>query len=257
MQISTNAQEAISFIPTLSDTVKKAGLDTNITCCDAMGWSQQTQYTAAMKSAGMENYLDVITSHTYSSEATSAIDTNLPTWVTESGTGSASAFITTWYSSGAAGEGFTWATKIAKGIVDANLSAYLYWEGFEVGQTQSGSHLVDSTGSEATPSGIFWAFAMWSRFIRPGAYRLQTTGSPSGVITGAFKNTDGSVITVFTNTGSSTQSAKVAFNGFTPKTANAYLMDNSHQVASTSAQLSGSAVTVSIPSKGVVTVKLA
>ncbi|KAH7025603.1 glycoside hydrolase family GH30 [Macrophomina phaseolina] len=256
MQISSNAQEAISFIPTLHKTVEAAGLHTNLTCCDAMGWSSQAKYTAALKSADMEPYLGVITSHTYSSEATTPINTRLPTWITESGTGSASAFIKTWYASGAAGEGFTWAAKLATALVNANASAYLYWEGFEVGQTQSGSHLVDATGSTATPSGILWAFAMWSRFVRPGAVRLQAAGSPSGVITGAFKNVDGSVVVVFTNTGGSTQQVKAAFDGFTPKSASAWLTDRSHTVASTSAPLSGGAVTVLVPSKGVVTVKL-
>lgn len=256
MQISSNAQEAISFIPTLHTAVQNAGLTAKLTCCDAIGWSSQTKYTAALKAAGIESYLGVITSHTYTSEATTPIDTKLPTWITESGTGSSSAFITTWYASGAAGEGFTWATKIANAVVGANASAYLYWEGFEVGQTQSGSHLVDATGSTATPSGILWAFAMWSRFVRPGAVRLPAAGSPSGVVTGAFRNADGSVVVVFTNTGGSAQSVKAAFDGFSPKSASAYLMDSSHTVAATSAPLSGGAVSVSIPSKGVVTVKL-
>src|SRR5665213_315010 len=61
MQISTNAQEAISFIPTLYQTVQAAGLSTTpaITCCDATGWPKQTTYTAALVAAGMQKYLGV------------------------------------------------------------------------------------------------------------------------------------------------------------------------------------------------------
>ncbi|KAL7793763.1 glycoside hydrolase superfamily [Trichoderma ceciliae] len=256
MQISSNAQEAISFIPILYNTVKAAGLNTKITCCDAVGWTTQSTYTTNLVNAGSTQYLGVITSHSYSVDATSTLSqTSLPKWNTEGGP--SSAFVTTWYGSGASNEGFTWANKLAVAMVNAQLSAYLFWEGFEIQQSQSGSHLVDALDRKtATPSGIFWAFAMWSRYIRPGAYRVATSGSISNVIVGAFQNTDRSVVVVFTNSGSSTQSAKVSFTGFSPTSAAAYVTDNSHTFSSTSSTLSGSVVTVSIPSKGVVTIKL-
>ena len=97
---------------------------------------------------------------------------------------------------------------------------------------------------------------MWSRYIRPGAYRVATSGSISGVITGAFRNTDGSTVVVFTNSGTAAQSARVSFNGVTPSTASAWVTAQGSTFKSTSAALSGGAVTVSIPSRGVVTVRL-
>jgi O-glycosyl hydrolase len=97
---------------------------------------------------------------------------------------------------------------------------------------------------------------MWSRFVRPGAYRVSTSGSVSSVAIGAFKNKDGSVAVVFTNSGSSAQNVKLAFSGFTPSAASAYLTDNTHQVASTTATLSGGAVTVAIPARAIVSVTL-
>ncbi|KAH8807940.1 glycoside hydrolase superfamily [Xylogone sp. PMI_703] len=257
MQISTNAQEAISFIPILHSTIAAAGLDTQIACCDPVGWPTAVKYMPNLVSAGMEQYLGVITSHTYSGDANAPLDTSLRTWVTESGTNSAGAFVTTWYSNGAIQEGMTWANKIAEGIIDAGLSAYLYWEGFENKQTQSGSHLVDTLdGTKATPNGIYWAFAMWSRYIRPGAHRLSTSGSITGVRTGVFKNTDGSVVAVFTNSGGSQQSGTLSFSGFNPSSASAWLTDNSHQFASTSVTVSSGSVTVNLPAQSVVTVKI-
>ncbi|AEO71227.1 glycoside hydrolase family 30 protein, partial [Thermothielavioides terrestris NRRL 8126] len=258
MQISSNAAEAIDFIPILYKTVQAAGLSTNLTCCDAMGWGTTTNnYVPALVRSGVTSYLAVITSHSYSADATSAItSTPLPKWNTEGGPNTQ--FTTTWYGSGAANEGFTWANKLAVAMVRAELSAYLFWEGFEIRQTQSAMHLVDTLdGRSATPSGIFWAFAMWSRHIRPGAYRVAATGSPSGVITGAFVNADGSVVVVFTNSGSAAQSAALAFSsGFTPANASAWVTSNSAKFASTPATLSGGKVTVSIPGRAVVTVKL-
>lgn len=255
MQISFNGQEAISFIPTLHKTLQAAGLKTKITCCDAVGWGSTVKYTNALVPAGMEQYLGLITSHTYSGDANSVLNTKLPTWVTESGI--TKPFDTTWYKNGGPTEGMTWANKIAVGIVNARLSAYLYWEGFELSQLSSDSHLVDTLdGKTATPSSNFWAFAMWSRHIRPGAQRLATSGTIADVITAAVRNTDGSVVLVFTNNGGAAKSASVSFKGYTPKTASAYVTDNSRTFAATQSTISGSAVSVSVPSKGVVTVKL-
>ncbi|KAJ0347723.1 hypothetical protein COL154_005014 [Colletotrichum chrysophilum] len=256
MQISFNAQEAISFIPTLSKAVQVAGLSTKLTCCDAVGWGSTVKYTNALVAGGMESYLGLITSHTYSGDANTALDTKLASWVTESGI--TNPFDLTWYKNGGATEGMTWANKIAVGIINAKLSAYLYWEGFELKQLQSDSHLVDTQdGKTATPSANFWAFAMWSRHIRPGAQRLATSGMvASDVLTAAVQNADGSVVVVFTNNGSAAKTASVSFKGFTPKAASAWVTDNSHKFDTTQATVSGSGVSVSVPSKGVVTVKL-
>ncbi|KAF4812091.1 putative glucosylceramidase 1 [Colletotrichum siamense] len=256
MQISFNAQEAISFIPTLSKAVQAAGLNTKVTCCDAVGWGSTVKYTNALVAGGMESYLGLITSHTYSGDANTALDTKLASWVTESGI--TNPFDLTWYKNGGATEGMTWANKIAVGIINAKLSAYLYWEGFELKQLQSDSHLVDTQdGKTATPSANFWAFAMWSRHIRPGAQRLATSGMvASDVLTAAVQNSDGSVVVVFTNNGSAAKTASVSFKGFTPKAASAWVTDNSHKFDATQATVSGSGVSVSVPSKGVVTVKL-
>ncbi|KAI0967081.1 carbohydrate-binding module family 1 protein [Xylaria arbuscula] len=260
MQISSNAQEAISFIPVLYDTVQStAGLSSlQLTCCDAAGWNSQSTYTTALVAANVTQYLDVITSHSYTSDATTPLSqTSLRKWNSEGGP--STAFETTWYSNGGTSEGFTWASKLATAIVNAELSAYLFWEGFEIEETQSGSHLVDAEdGTTATPSGIFWAFAMWSRYIRPGAYRVATTGTISNTIIGAFENTDGSVIIVLTNSGSATASAELSFAaGFTPGSASAWVTSQTAgNFVATTATLSGGAVTVSVPAQGVVTVKL-
>ncbi|KAK8118469.1 cellulosome enzyme [Apiospora kogelbergensis] len=264
MQISSNAQEAISFIPTLHKTAQDAGVDVSLICCDAMGWQTQGTYTAALAKAGSTQYLGAITSHSYTADARTPLAAagGLPTWNTEAGPGSGSGntFVTTWYSRGANEEGFTWAGKIAVAMVEAQLSAYLFWEGFEVRQTQSGSHLVDATdGTTPTPSGIFWAFAMWSRHIRPGARRVAASGSPSGVITGAFLNADGSVVVVFTNTGTGTQSIKTSLAGTgvgAGAAAQAWLTNQGNNFASTTAKADGAAVTVSVPGRSVVTLKM-
>lgn len=259
----SNPVEVTSFVPTLYNTLQTAGLGSvKIACCDTIGWGDARTVTAALaKANSLSPYIGLLTSHMYSGDPNSLISTSLdnlpPVWQTERADLN-SRWCTTWHSSGGQCEGLTWAGKISTGILSANLSAYIYWQGLEVNQGQASSYLVAVLdGKTATPSGRLWAFAMWSRFVRPGAVRVGTSGTIANVAIGAFKNTDGSVVVVFTNSGGSAQSAAVSFTGFTPSTAGAWLTDNSHSVASTNATLSGGTVKVSLPSYSVVTVKLA
>ncbi|KFX96632.1 hypothetical protein V490_03227, partial [Pseudogymnoascus sp. VKM F-3557] len=251
----SDGNNAASFIPTLSAAVKAAGLSVKLTCCDAMGWESQKGMTSQLVAQGMEQYLSVITSHAYTSDPNSAMSTSLKKWQTEA-CDLNSAWSATWYSNGGPAEGLTWATKIHNGVVNAGLSAYLYWEGVEVNQFQASSYLVASNGQTVTPSGRLWAFAMWSRFVRPGDYRVATTGSVSSVAIAAFKNTDGKVAVIFTNTGGSAQSVKISVSGLSVTSATAYLTDNSHSVAETASTLSGGALTVSVPAHAMISVVL-
>jgi O-glycosyl hydrolase len=263
MQISPNASEAISFIPVLRKTVDTAKLDVSITCCDATGWDKQSSYTNALVAAGMERDLGVITAHMYSSDATYPLNTSLPTWLSEAGVETnVGGFVPTWYNTGALNEGLSWASKIAKGFVDAGLNAYLYWEGFEIAQQQSASHLLDTTGTNNTvvlQSGIFHAFSMWSRFVRPGAHRVETSGGSNlaNVITAAFQNQDKSVVVIFTNTGSADQPTDLVVPDHKAGgSAKAWLTDNTHKVERTSVgRVRGGSIQVTIPAHSVVTVK--
>lgn len=258
----SNPVEVTSFLPTLHTTLQSAGLGSvKIACCDTISWSDAKTVTAALAAANsISPYLGLLTSHMYGGDPTTPISTTLsnlpPVWMTE-GADLNDAWCTTWHSSGGLCEGLTWASKIATAIVTAQLSGYVYWEGLEIGQPQASSYLVAVLdGATATASGRLWAFAMWSRFVRPGAVRVSTSGTIASVTTGAFRNVDGSVVVVFTNAGSSAQSAAVSFAGFTPAAASAWLTDNSHSVATTAVTLSGGVAMVSLPAYSVVTVKL-
>ena len=124
----SDGTKAASFISVLHSTIKSAGLSTGITCCDAEGWNDQVTYTAQLIAAGAESNLARITSHWYTSQGTAPISTTLRAWQTEYGDLN-DAFSTVWYSSGAANEGLYWANMIYQGLVECNLSAFLYWVG--------------------------------------------------------------------------------------------------------------------------------
>ncbi|TPX17626.1 uncharacterized protein E0L32_012071 [Thyridium curvatum] len=250
-------EQAASMIPIMHNTLESNGLGhIQLTCCDDIGWKAQQTYTKSIIQAGMEKYLGVITSHTYSDQATTPMGTSLKTWVTEAAD-LVNPWCTTWYSNGGDCEGFTWSVRLAQGIVDAGLSAYLYWEGLEVNQQKHASYLVLSDGTNVFPSGRLWAFAHWSRYIRPGAQRVAVSGTVADVITAAFVNTDGSVVAVLTNSGAGATSIEFGFSGVEPsRVVDAVSSDNSAQMANTQASLSGGKLQVSVPAHGVVTVKM-
>jgi glucuronoarabinoxylan endo-1,4-beta-xylanase len=56
--------------------------------------------------------------------------------------------------------------------------------------------LVNVNRGTVTTSGRLWAFAGFSRFIRPGAVRIGTTTSAPGLEVSAFRNRDGSLAVV-------------------------------------------------------------
>lgn len=254
--MQSDGTQAASFIPILYEVFHSAGWgNISFTCCDAEGWGDQATFTSQIIAAGAESYLNVITSHAYTGDPTYPISTSLKTWETEAADLN-DAFCPQWYSSGSACEGLTWANKIATGILSANLSAYLYWEGIDVNATTTSGILITSDGTTVETSGRLWAFAMWSRWVRPGAYRVETTGTISGIQYGAFKNVDGSIAVVFTNTGATAASVIIAFNGFSAASASAWVTDNASTVGATTATVSGGTVSVSVPAYSVVTVKI-
>jgi hypothetical protein len=125
----TNGQQALDIIKVLAATVKSAGLNVKLTCCDAEGWSSQTTLTNAIVAGGGEANLGVITSHAYTSTPSTPMKTNLRVWETEVADLNGAFSPNNWFSSSAAGEGLTWANNIYQAVVVANCSAYLYWEG--------------------------------------------------------------------------------------------------------------------------------
>jgi O-glycosyl hydrolase len=91
------------------------------------------------------------------------------------------------------------------------------------------SNLVQLAGTNSsttvTPSGTLRAFVMFSRYIRPNAVRIATSGASTNTSVAAFTNADGTVVVIMLNEGSETQS--ISLGGVSTSSASAYVMDNS------------------------------
>ena len=249
----TPAQTA-NFLDTLGPAVASSGLSTKVECCATEGWDYASQWASAIEADPTASAdTSVFTSHGYTAAPTSPLPGWIkPAWETEWST------LQSWdpaWDDGSDASGLTWARHIFTGLDSADLSAFLYWWGSAVnGDNES---LIQINGSTVRTSGRLWAFANFSRFVRPGAVRIGATSSDRNLTLNAFKNTDGSVSIVVLNTGSSSDAIAYTLKGtgipngavVTP-----YLTSSSSDVkAQAATTVSGSAFTATIPARSLVT----
>ncbi|KAK0636597.1 glycoside hydrolase family 30 protein [Bombardia bombarda] len=253
----STAQQAVDFIKILHPTLAAANLSSpiSIACCDAEGWSSQSSMLATLKS--VDDMLGTITAHAYTSSPQSPMNSRHPVWQTEAAD-LQGAWTSAWYARGGAGEGWTWANNVYTAVVNANASAYLYWIGVQAGNTNS--HMIHINNGKVEASKRLWALGQWSRFVRPGAVRVGTSGTASGMKTAAFRNVDGAVAVVFINSGSAAGRVSVKVGtgtGTAWGSARAWVTDNTHEVGEL--EVSGFAdgvATANIPSRAMATVVL-
>jgi O-glycosyl hydrolase len=156
---------------------------------------------------------------------------------------------------GSLSSGFTWAQNIYTGLTAANLGAFLYlWGASTSGLTGPNTGLVEVKGNTVATSGRLWAFASYSRFIRPGAVRIGTTTSDAGLDVAAFRNSDGSIAVVVLNRAHRRQVAAFSLRGLSGAHVTPYLTDTSHELsAQPPLTVRNSAFTAALPPRSLVT----
>jgi glucuronoarabinoxylan endo-1,4-beta-xylanase len=137
----------------------------------------------------------------------------------------------------------------------ADLGAFLYlWGAATSGLTGPNTGLVEVEGNTVATSGRLWAFASYSRFIRPGAVRIGTTKSATGLDVTAFRNSDGSIAVIVLNSAHSRRVATFSLRGLSGAHVTPYLTDTSHQLSAQSAiTVRNSAFTATLPPRSLVT----
>lgn len=198
----TNGTQAAEIIKVLGQTLEREKIDVKITCCDDYGWDQQEALMAGLKAVGPdgksgEDYISVVTAHGYASPPTYPLSTSRKVWQSEWADLSGQPRWTPYSFYNASGlgvhegEGLTWASRIQVAFRDANVSGFLYWIGAE--NATSNSALVTVLGDSVYPSKRFWTFAQFSKFVRPGARRIEASSNTMNLNVTAFQNTNGLV----------------------------------------------------------------
>jgi glucosylceramidase len=72
---------------------------------------------------------------------------------------------------------------------------------------------IDQNNGNVTYNGDYYGLGQASKFLTPGAYRIDSSAGSNGIIDSAFKNSDGSKVLVVYNSAASQQSFDVQWGG--------------------------------------------
>lgn len=194
--------------PTLAESEFK---DVKIICCEATGWGDGEDILSELQSVpGADSLMDVYSAHGYSVHPALPFHTSRKVWQTEWADLDGS-WRTTWDYLGKEGDGIAWANKIHQALTLSNISGMLYWIGAE--NTTVNSALIRISNGTVTPSKRLWAFAQYSRFVRPGAIRVEAQSDTGYVRVSAFQNTDRKLAIQVLNNGHSDLEVEIAIAG--------------------------------------------
>ncbi|WP_345571813.1 glycoside hydrolase family 30 protein [Nonomuraea rosea] len=188
-------EEAVQFVKVLGPVASGVRL----VCCESLGWTEAKAYTAAIEAdAAARRWVKVFTGHSYATPVDSPLPTKRPTWMSEWHPNGLT-WNTSWYD-GSGSDGFTIAAAVHDALTLGNVSGYVYWLGASVGNTRA-LLLIDEEAKTYHVSKRLWALAAYSRFIRPGAVRLEAVSARPALKVSAFRNPDGSRVVEVLNTG--------------------------------------------------------
>jgi O-glycosyl hydrolase len=252
-----SAAQTTNFMQILGATLARSGLSTRAECCASIGWNWAQTYAAAIESDEAANAATALfTSHGYFVPLDSPLKGwSKPVWETEWAPFDTGPFDPAW-DDGSLESGFTWAQNIYTGLTAANLAAFLYLWGANTSTTTvtgPNTGLLDVEGNTVATSGRLWAFASYSRFIRPGAVRVGTTTTRPALEVSAFRNSDDSLAVVVLNGAHSRQVATFSLRGLDATHVTPYLTDTTHELsAQTPITVRNSAFTASLPPRSLV-----
>ncbi len=252
--IMSPAQTA-NFMAILGATLARSGLSTRAECCASIGWNYAQQFAAAIETDKAANTATALfTSHGYFVAPDLPLrGWSKPVWETEWAPFGFQPWDPAW-DDGSLSSGFTWAQNIYTGLTAANLDAFLYlWGASTSGLTGPNTGLVEVKGNTVATSGRLWAFASYSRFIRPGAVRIGTTTSATGLDVTAFRNSTGSIAVIVLNRAHGRQVATFSLRGLSGAHVTPYLTDTSHGLSAQSPiTVRNSAFTATLPPRSLV-----
>ena len=256
--IMSPAQTA-NLMEILGAALARSGLSTRAECCASIGWNYAQRYATAIETGKAANTATALfTSHGYFVAPGSPLKGwSKPVWETEWAPFGFQPWDPAW-DDGSLSSGFTWAQNIYTGLTAANLDAFFYlWGASTTGLTGPNTGLVEVKGKTVASSGRLWAFANYSRFIRPGAARIGATASDAGLKVTAFRNSNGSIAVIVLNSAHNRQVATFSLRGLGGAHVTPYLTDTTHELSAQSPITVGnSAFTATLPPRSLVTYEI-
>ena len=247
--------QAVQMLRVFGPAVRASGLDLRITCCDATTWTGAGNYTAAIEADPVKQYVDLYTAHQYGVHAASPLPTTLPVWMTEWSSGLPS-FFSSWDCNGCANgpDGMYLAQDVVQAFAQGHINAYVFW--WAAGDAPA--TLIQTTADATTIAKRFYALAMVSRFVLPGAVRVAAESPDPEVRVAGFRNPSGGRVLVLVNLAHTPKQMRFRVD---PDSAHAtvrtILTDSAQSMAETSARgLTDGILSVPMPRRSMTTVLL-
>lgn len=260
--INTSTPQHIDFIKNyLGPTLAASGLSIKIACCDGSNWPNSHKYIdGIMADSGSAGYLALATGHGYdwgtgldNVPFSSAANAGKKVWETEVST--FDNFNPAW-DDGSLSSGFHWGQRLWDSLANGNVNGYLYWWFSENNAWNSDNEgLININGNTVTASKRLWAFGNYSRFVRPGAIRIDATTGDGNINVSAYRNTNGTITIVVLNGNSSDTPINISLSGLSVgSSATPYLTNANNNLAPQSAiAVSGSTFSATAPARSLIT----
>ncbi|MEQ7129417.1 glycoside hydrolase [Actinopolymorpha sp. B11F2] len=215
--------QAAEFMKVIGPIADDAGV--NVACCDSFGWQHSEAYARAIASdSEARKYLDVFTGHGYASPSDHPLPTTATTWMTEWAPSSVADGWNEAWDSGKVTDGIRIAERIHDTLALADSSAFIFWLGSSRGGTAALIQVDDANNAYRVSSRLY-AFAAYSRFIRPGAVRIGVDNAREGLKVSAYRNAGGAEVVQIINTTNEAVGTTIDM-----KDPTAYLTDSSHNL---------------------------
>jgi O-glycosyl hydrolase len=147
------------------------------------------------------------------------------------------------------------AKVIHNDLVNANVSAWHWWIAISPYNYKDGLVYIDKSKTDGNyqSSKMLWALGNFSRFVRPGAVRVnvELAQNNAGLLASAYKNTDGQLVTVLINPSTDNQTVSTAVSAGKPGLWTMYTTSATADLTRTTLKSSTEALT--IPAKSIVT----
>lgn len=177
------AREIHDFIPYLYAALNSAGVgSTKIMIAEQSSWAFDLT-SDAMADAKMAPEIGIIAAHGYAGRIEGHSTGGARLWQTEASSQSS-------IYDGSISDGIGWAVKIHEYLANANVNAWIWWFLTDMPQQGEGTDNAALTDINGNIPKRAYVSGQWSRFVRPGWFRIGTSYFGPLRIT-AFKAPDG------------------------------------------------------------------
>jgi hypothetical protein len=243
------------MLRTFGPAVRGSGLDLRISCCDATTWKGAASYQAVIEADPVKQYVDLVTAHQYGAHAVAPLTTTLPVWMTEWSSGLPS-FFPAWDCNGCVGgpDGMFLAADVVQAFSQGHVNAYVYW--WAAGDAPA--TLIHTTADATNIAKRFYALAMVSRYVLPGALLVAAESPDAEVRVAGFRNPSGAKVLVLVNTARVPKQMRFRVDADSALgTVRSILTDVGQSMAeSSAATLANGVLTVPMPRRSMMTVLL-